>query len=201
MDLYLASNNPGKLKELKGLLEQARLNIKVHSANAHDRVLDVEESAETFEGNALLKAQAMLKVIPKGRWVLADDSGLEVDGLSGKPGVRSARYAGENATAVDNNRKLLNALKGIPTETRTARFVCALVLLDPSDQQNVFRGVCEGSIQDSLAGNEGFGYDPLFVPKGYDRTFAELGSGVKDKVSHRALALRSLIAYLAKLAS
>lgn len=136
----------------------------------------------------------------KARWAsrraglpaLADDSGLEVDALGGRPGVRSARYAGPGATDAENNRKLLEELRGLPLERRRARFRCAIALVDPEGWETVVEGVCEGFIALEPRGTGGFGYDPLFWVPEYGRTFAELPPEVKNRISHRGQALRAL---------
>ena len=125
-----------------------------------------------------------------GYLTLGDDSGLEVDALNGAPGVHSARYAGENASDAQRIEKLLDALKDVPNDQRTARFKCAMAIAEPKGQSKVVVGVCEGKIIRESRGVHGFGYDPVFVPAGYDRTFAELGDEVKNRISHRAKALR-----------
>jgi len=151
----------------------------------------VEETGATFIENALLKALAVSGFTRA--LVLADDSGLEVDALGGKPGVHSARFAGPSAEDGANNRKLLATLAGIPPGDRTARFRCALVLARVGRIEAEFEGTVEGRIIEQPKGERGFGYDPLFVPDGEDRTFAELGPETKNALSHRARALRSFI--------
>ena len=141
---------------------------------------------ETFAGNARLKARALAARHP-GAWILADDSGLEVAALGGAPGVRSARYAGRDGDTLANNALLLKNLKGV--SDRTARFTCAIVLIDPEGREHVVEGHCPGRILESPAGAGGFGYDPLFVPDGRDRTFAELPPEEKNAISHRGRAL------------
>lgn len=189
--LFIASKNSGKVKEIKSILGE--LGIEIFSLlDLHDMV-DVEETGITFEENAFLKAKALFSRVNVP--VLADDSGLEVDALGGKPGVYSARYSGPGAADSDNNRKLLEELKHVLPEARTARFKCILVLYDGVSKR-VFDGVCEGTISASPEGTHGFGYDPLFIPKGYDKTFAQLGMDLKNRLSHRAKALKSLLKFL-----
>ena len=146
-----------------------------------------KRTGRTFEENALIKARAVSR--HTGRTTLADDSGLEVDALEGAPGVRSARYAGADATDQDNIRRLLDALDGISDADRTARFRCVVAVVVPDGRTWTAEGACEGRILQAPRGDAGFGYDPLFVPAGYENTFAELDAGVKNRISHRALAL------------
>ena len=155
----------------------------------------VEETGATFEENAALKALAVAKALPDVL-IVADDSGLEVAALGGAPGVRSARYAGEQASDADNVAKLLAELARIPGADRRARFCCALVLARGGEVLVTFRGIVDGVIAEAVAGKGGFGYDPVFVPAGETRTFAELGDAAKNEISHRAVAVRQLRAYL-----
>lgn len=189
--LFIASKNNGKIKEIKSILGE--LGIEIFSLLDLHSLPDIEETGKTFQENASIKAASLYDVV--NVTVLADDSGLEVDALDGKPGVYSARYAGQNASDSDNNRKLLEELKGVQPDSRTARFKCVLVLYD-GVRKRTFDGVCEGMITGEPKGNEGFGYDPLFIPNGYDKAFAELGLNVKNRISHRAKALNSLLNFL-----
>jgi len=148
---------------------------------------EVEEDLDTFKGNAAKKAETQAGLT--GLWVLADDSGLEVDALDGEPGVYSARYAGEPADYAANNRKLLAELDGV--DDRAARFRCVIALAHPGIETQTVEGRCEGRIGFSPRGDNGFGYDPLFIPDGYDSTFAELDAEVKNSISHRAMALKA----------
>lgn len=165
--------------------------LSLRDIDCHD---DIPEDADTFEGNALAKA----------RWVkerygfdcIADDSGLEVDALDGAPGVRSARFAGVAHDDAANNRLLLERLAGLQPEQRTARFRTAICLLEGTAGPRYFNGAVEGRIIESARGAAGFGYDPLFVPEGWTRTFAEASGAEKDAVSHRGRAVRALIDYL-----
>lgn len=196
MQVVLASGNPHKFEEFSTLVHKARLGIRFLDAGAIGGMPAVEESAETLEENALLKARALAERVPGGSWVLADDSGLEVDALNGAPGVRSARFAGPGGIAAANNLKLLAELKGIPLEKRTARFSCVLYFLQVGGEGHVFTGTCEGHILEHPRGWRGFGYDPLFRPVGYKRTFAEMAASTKNSLSHRARAVRQWIAWL-----
>jgi XTP/dITP diphosphohydrolase len=154
-----------------------------------------EETGSTFYTNAHIKAAAGRDALP-GRWVLADDSGLEVDALDGAPGVYSARYAGLDATDEQNTARLLMNLKSITPDHRSARFRCSLVLLGPDGEEIAADGTVEGTIASEPRGTHGFGYDPVFVPRGYDKSFAELGSDIKHSLSHRANACRALLQQL-----
>lgn len=154
----------------------------------------MEESGATFLENATLKALAISEVCDS--LVLADDSGLEVDALNGEPGVYSARYAGESADDRTNNDKLLAELRGVPDENRTARFRCVMVAALAGKVLAEFAGAVEGRILEGSRGKAGFGYDPLFVPHGFERSFAELGSEIKNGLSHRARAMEQVEAWL-----
>ncbi len=189
---YLASSNAHKAQELAVLLRQAGLNVEVSSARELGGMPKVEENGDTFVCNATLKALALWQQAPAGSLVLADDSGLEVDALDGQPGVHSARYAGGGATDEDNRRKLLLALVGVPAPQRSARFRCVLVLVDADGNMHEFDGVSEGSILTVERGNGGFGYDPLFVPQGGERSYAEMDLEEKNQTSHRARAVQQL---------
>ena len=155
---------------------------------------EVVEDGETYQENAVKKATALAK--HTGNIALADDSGLEVDALHGAPGVYSARYAGEHASDAERVNKLLEALKDVPDYQRTARFKCAIALASPNCQTQVVVGVCEGRLIRLPRGRYGFGFDPIFVPAGYEKTFAELGEGVKNRISHRAKALHKMKIHL-----
>lgn len=187
MKILIATKNKKKKLELERIL--APLQIEVLCEGDLDVTLpEVEESGETFEENALLKAKSA--ALTAGMPAVADDSGLCVDALDGAPGVYSARYAGENATDMDRVWKLLGALSGVPDEKRTARFVSAVCLYAPDGGTLQVRGECEGVIGHAPRGEGGFGYDPVFLVG--DRSFAELSPAEKDAVSHRGKALRAL---------
>lgn len=195
--LVLATRNPGKVEEMREILRASGLGVvEVLSCADFPGLGDVEEDGETFEENATKKALAVARAT--GEVALADDSGLEVDALGGAPGVRSARFAGEalpRGASRDraNYEKLLSLLAGVPGPERTARFRCAVAVASPAGRVQTAEGRCEGCIIFAPRGSGGFGYDPVFVPDGYDETFAELGSGVKNAISHRARALRAAI--------
>lgn len=192
MIIYLASSNQHKIFEIEVLLKNSGLEVGVRGADDVGGMPDVAETSDSFEGNARLKARALQEMAPPSSWVLADDSGLIVDALDGEPGVRSARFAGFKATDAKNNDKLLRLMKDIPYRERTARYVCSLVLVGPGGNGGTFSGTCEGRIHDRMTGFTGFGYDPLFIPNGYQKTFAELGPDLKTKISHRATALAQM---------
>lgn len=193
MKFIIATNNQKKLKELERILNP--LGINAVSAKDEGILLDdVEETGTTFAENALLKAEAAFK--KTGLPSVADDSGLSVDALDGRPGIYSARYAGENATDSDKNNKLLSELKDVPEKDRTAHFACAICCVLPNGEKIEVEGVCEGSIAFEPHGNGGFGYDPIF--KYGDKSYAELSSDEKDLISHRGKALRKLKAELEK---
>ena len=193
--LLIGSNNKDKAHEIRMLLGDSPWQVK--SLADLSAAPEPEETEETLEGNALLKARYYAERF--GVACLADDSGLEVDALDGAPGVYSARYAGEGCSYADNNRKLLAALEGLPAERRHARFVCAAAFVDEEGGEHVERGTVEGVIAPECRGEYGFGYDPLFIPDGFDCTFGELAPEAKAEVSHRGLAFRKLCDYLASL--
>ncbi len=185
MKLLVATRNKHKLEEIRQIFSMQGLMLL--AADEVDGLpTDVEEDANTFEGNALKKAREL--GIASGLWALADDSGLEVAALNNAPGVYSARYAGEPCSYPANNAKLLRELKGLGN--RSARFRCVIVLRAPDGREWTVEGRCEGSISETSHGTNGFGYDPLFVPDGYSQTFAELDSATKNSLSHRGNALR-----------
>ncbi|WP_437621484.1 RdgB/HAM1 family non-canonical purine NTP pyrophosphatase [Sorangium sp. So ce1151] len=193
--LLAATSNRGKLAELRSLL--ADLPIEVRSlAELLPDAPPVVEDGETFLDNALLKVRA--GALRSSLVTLAEDSGLEVDALGGRPGVRSARFAREGATDAENNEALLSALERAPDDQRRARFRCVMVLLDPRSEAPpiVTEGRCEGWIGRHPRGAGGFGYDPLFVVEGYGRTMAELGEAEKNLVSHRGKAAQAMRASL-----
>ncbi len=197
--IYLATGNDHKAAEFDAIFAASGLPCAVRSARELGGMPEVDENAGTFSGNALIKAHALRALAPADALVLADDSGLCVDALGGAPGVISARYAGVGAGTAANNAKLLAALEGVPPGKRTARFVCVLALLDGAGKETLFEGVCEGRIIGGLTGTGGFGYDPMFIPEGYERTFAELPGAVKNALSHRGQAAAFLLRWLGDL--
>ncbi|ACL70287.1 XTP/dITP diphosphatase [Halothermothrix orenii] len=188
LKLLVASGNQGKIREIKKYLND--LDIEIVGLDDFS-LPPVEEDGETFYENALKKARTRAR--ETGLLTLADDSGLEVDYLQGKPGVYSARYAGAGASDEDNNKKLLEELKGVPAGQRGARFKCVMVLYDPELGEDIsVTGSCEGIIMEKPRGDNGFGYDPLFYVPEYGKTMAELTLETKNKISHRARALSKI---------
>lgn len=190
----IASNNKNKAAELDRILNP--LGIKAVTAREAGVDLgDVEETGSTFAENALIKAKAAFE--KTGMPCVADDSGLAVDALNGEPGVYSARYAGENAADEDRINKLLKNLEGVPEEKRTAHFVCSVCCIIDNDTVITAEGTCDGFIAKEPVGNDGFGYDPVFITDG-NKSFAQLTPDEKDAVSHRGRALRQLYSELSK---
>ena len=184
--LLVATRNEGKLEELRQLLDD--LPLELYGLTDFPDVETVPETGETFIENASLKATGY--AMQTGLLTLADDSGLEVHALGGAPGIRSARYAGESASDADRTARLLAELSNIPAAKRSARFVAAVAIATSEGQiLNVSVGTCEGHIDFAPHGSGGFGYDPVFIPSGYDKSFAELESAIKNQISHRARAL------------
>lgn len=199
MEVYLASGNAHKLEEFQEMLSQYSLDLHLMGASEVGGMPDVDESGDTFEANARIKAEALLELVPDNAWVLADDSGLIVDALGGNPGVRSARFAGPSANATANNIKLLQLMHDFPMEQRTARFACVLCFMKRGNNGICFEGTCEGHIMTAPSGVKGFGYDPLFRPIGYEQTFADLGSAVKHELSHRGNAFAAWAEFVKEL--
>jgi XTP/dITP diphosphohydrolase len=216
--IIVATRNPHKLAELRSLLSSVASNI-VAISDFPD-IPEVVEDRDTLEGNALKKAEEtaqhlQARGVKEPFIVLADDSGLEVDALGGAPGVLSARFAeyegvfpdksvsktksSRTVTYHDNNLKLLRLMKNVADERRTARFRCVIALVASEGRKEIAEGVCKGKIIHAERGAHGFGYDPLFVPDGYDETYAELGAEVKDRISHRGKAMDMAKEFLAKM--
>lgn len=183
MKIVIATRNAHKLEEIHAVFDFQ--GMEICSALDFPDIPETIEDRDTFDGNAVKKAQELCDAT--GLMAMADDSGLEVDALDGAPGVFSARYAGEDCNYAANNEKLLRELDG--TENRRARFRTVIALARPGEEPLTVEGACEGTIIDAPRGANGFGYDPLFVPDGYEQTFAELSADVKNKISHRARAL------------
>lgn len=188
-ELHLASGNRHKAEEFQRLADASGLALRVTPAAP---MPDVVEDAGTFAGNARKKARALGAMLPPGGWVLADDSGVCVDALDGAPGVESAYFAGPQHDAAANLRRLEEVMRGVPAGRRAARFVCVLLLLAPDGTEQVFEGRCEGALALAPAGGKGFGYDPLFIPAGFTRTYAQLDEAEKNAISHRGRAWRQL---------
>ena len=191
----IATHNPHKLDELARIC--ADWPVTWATVRDHDPAAfpDVEETGDTYLENALLKARAVAAA--SGLPALADDSGIEVDALGGKPGPRSARFAGETASDDENLELLIRSLKGIPQPGRAARYRCVAALAYPDGTAVHTEGVCEGTLDARRRGSGGFGYDPIFVPEGWDETMAELTPEQKDRISHRGRAFRALRGRLA----
>jgi len=197
MRILIATMNEGKLREYERLLADVPA-LELETMASLPKPVDVVEDRDTFRGNAIKKAIEIAAVA--GMPCLADDSGLEVDALGARPGVYSARYAGEGATDAENNLKLLDELSGTADDLRTARFRCAIVIVDGSGVElATAEGACEGRIGREPRGAQGFGYDPLFMPDGYTQTMAELGPETKNEISHRAKAAAKLVPLLRQL--
>ena len=196
MDLVLATRNPHKVREFQELLGD---EYNLSDLNALHDVKIAEEIGSTFAENAILKAVSVSK--DRQPLVVADDSGLEVDALDGAPGIYSARYAGENASDQKNIEKLLRELRSrsVLEEKRSARFRCVIALAQNGKALNTFEGVVEGNVVDLPRGRNGFGYDPVFQPNGFEQTFAEMAPGSKNKISHRAKAIAALREALRKI--
>jgi len=192
--LLLGTRNPGKLREITSILEGSGWSFS--SLQEFDHVGSAEENGVTYSENAIAKAQ--FYAAATGLVALADDSGLEVAALDGAPGVYSARYAGENASDANRRQLLLSELSKTSNTDRRARFVCVVAIADPSGSVlNLSQGICHGTITFSSRGDGGFGYDPIFIPDGYTQTFAELPETLKNRISHRALALAQTKEFLA----
>lgn len=188
MKLLIASNNAHKITEIKAIVGD--FFDEVLSLREADVEADVEENGATFADNARIKAEAICRMT--GCAALADDSGLMVDALGGEPGVYSARYAGVHGDDAANNAKLMEKMAGVPENERGAQFVSVIALARPGMPLVVAEGVCRGTLTDAPRGENGFGYDPYFVPEGMTRTFAELPAEIKNGISHRARALDAL---------
>ena len=191
-ELVVATKNSGKINEFEQMF--SKYNISVKSLLDIDHTMDIEETGTTFEANATIKAEAMVELL--GLPVVADDSGLEVDALNGEPGVYSARYAGMDKDDEKNTEKLLRELEGKTDDERAARFVCVVAVARPGQETFVKRGTCEGTITTEPQGTNGFGYDPVFIPKGSTRTMAEHSSDEKNAISHRHHAIEQIEEWL-----
>jgi len=195
MKTFVATKNLGKLAEMRDIFAGSAIEL-----DTYPLYTDVEESADSYVGNARLKARALAKQLREagiGAAVLADDSGLEVDALDGRPGIYSARYAGVATPWPDRREALLGEMRGFPADRRSGRFVCSMVLVLPDGRELDAFGTVEGRLVEEVRGRFGFGYDPLFVPDGDTRTFAEFPEEEKNRVSHRRRAADALLAALA----
>ena len=191
MDILIGTQNQGKLQEYRDLLKDTPINI-VGLDDIGLGKLDVDETGTTFEANAIIKAQAYAQA--SKMYALADDSGLCVDALEGRPGIYSARYGGEGLDNAGRRQKLLGELASVPEDKRTARFECVIVVASPDGESTLMaQGTCEGRIAlRESDGDSGFGYDPLFIPAGHDKTFADIPESEKNAMSHRGIALNNL---------
>ena len=188
MEIFIATSNKNKVKEFKDMLEPKGYSIK--SLNDLDEEIEIEENGQTFEENAIIKAKTVMEAT--GCLVLADDSGLEIDYLNKEPGVMSARYMGENTSYRIKNQILLDRLHGVPAIVRTARFVCVIAAAFPDGRIETRTGTIEGRIADEPAGENGFGYDPIFYLPDRKMTTAQLSEEEKNAISHRGKALRQI---------
>ncbi len=191
--LLVATRNKGKMKEIEALLDG--LVDKVFSVSDFSKLPETVEDGVTFSENAIKKARDAFNAT--GLPVIADDSGLVVESLNGRPGVFSARFAGTNADDFLNNKKLLDELKLVPQTSRKAAFICSLAYISEEGREIIFEGMLSGNITDHPKGENGFGYDPLFLVDGYQQTMAELSIEEKNRISHRAQALNAFREYLA----
>lgn len=195
--LWVATHNKDKLREIKEIFKEVPVEVRGAFEVAHYSA--PTESGKTFQENALIKAK-FLKAIKSQDWILSDDSGIEVTALKMLPGVHSARYAGPTAKDVENTTKLLKMLQMQATAgDRSAQFKCAICLITPSGEEKFFEGVVKGTIASGMKGKAGFGYDSVFIPEGQTQTIGELGLAFKNKISHRAVALKQVIEYLKSL--
>ncbi|WAA11609.1 XTP/dITP diphosphatase [Fervidibacillus halotolerans] len=187
-EIIIATKNPGKAKEFKKIFDP--YGIQVKTLLDFPNAPDIEETGKTFRENAILKAEGIAKLLQ--RPVIADDSGLTIDALDGRPGVYSARYAGENKNDNDNIEKVLHEMKDVPFEDRTAQFRCTIAVTIPEEQTFTVEGVCNGIILTAKRGTNGFGYDPIFYYPDKGKTFAELDPEEKNTISHRGRAIQKL---------
>lgn len=197
MELVIATRNEGKISEIQRLLDVPDLVLRTF--RDFDEWPDPEESGDTLEENARIKARAVCEHF--GLPAMADDSGLMVEYLDGRPGVHSSRYAGPEGDSLKNIDRLLKELKGVEEKERSAFFECVIVLALPDGSMKTARGRCEGRILTRRRGSGGFGYDPVFLPRGYGRSMAELTTEEKNAISHRGKALRSIRSVIDKLGS
>lgn len=196
--LVVASSNKHKIDEISEVTEKFGIDVISRDDAGISKSLEIPEDGSTFEENSYIKAKAIMDIC--GKPTIADDSGLMVEALGGAPGVYSARFAGEDQNDERNNEKLKDLLKDIPYKDRRAKFVSVITLLFPDGRKIVARGECPGHIIEEERGDNGFGYDPLFVPEGYGSTFGMLSPDVKNEISHRALALKNLATELERMA-
>jgi XTP/dITP diphosphohydrolase len=195
MDLWIATGNSHKMTEFKMLMNKVNVNFRSQKEIA--AFTAPPENGKTFTDNARIKAKS-LHAVKSDQWVMAEDSGLVCEGLNGSPGIYSARYAGDNATDVENNLKVLQMMKIRSSGNRAAHFVSVVVVKSPTGEEFVFEGQLKGLISDAIRGTDGFGYDSIFIPEGEtSKTMAELGMAYKNKVSHRAKSIQAMVEKLA----
>ncbi len=192
MEIWIATGNQGKLKEIKSLLEKSYPNIKTFSLQDMKSFTPPPENGKTFEENARIKTKSFF-ASTNDKWVIGEDSGLEVDGLQGMPGIFSARYAGDHARDIENTSKVLKMLNLRSPANRKAQFRCVLMAYNPEGKEFLFEGILRGEIAKDMRGTNGFGYDNIFIPEGFQKTLAELSPMEKNKISHRAQAISKFI--------
>ncbi len=197
--LVIASTNMHKVREIRDMLKVLPISFDLFTLSDFPNYTPPEETGATFEENAILKAVHAAAALQ--HWVLADDSGLVVPALQGAPGVRSARYAGNEASDLENRKKLLDEMQHLMDDDRQAFFECVIALASPEGLKKCTKGTCEGVLLTKDRGSNGFGYDPIFVKHGYSKTFAELGDAVKNRISHRRKALDKMLQSLESLAA
>lgn len=191
--ILIATHNTGKLEEFRSMA--ARFPIDFDFLDSFEGIGEVEETGTTFEENAILKARAYAN--RSGMYTLADDSGLEIEALGNRPGVYSARYGGADLSFPEKMELVLEEMANSPIKSRNARFVCSIAFSDPDGRiLKSVEGICTGTMADRPRGNYGFGYDPIFVPEGFEQTFGELAKEIKDTISHRAAALNQIMPFL-----
>lgn len=193
MKLIIASKNMHKIREIRAMLKSNK-KWDLFSLNDFPNYVPPQETGATFEENAILKATHAAKEL--GSWVLADDSGIVVPSLDGAPGVRSARYAGDNATDKDNRKKLLDTMQNLKDEDRYGYYECCMAIASPEALEKSVSARCEGTILEEERGGQGFGYDCIFQKADYNKTFAELEEEVKNRISHRRKALDKILLFL-----
>lgn len=192
MKILFATDNRDKLDEVRWILHDTGWQlISLSDINYNG---DIPEVGQTYYDNAVIKARTAFSIYKS--WTMAEDSGLEIDALGGKPGVLSARFFPPDVTCFERNRRILELIIDVPTEKRTACFRSVVCLIDPTGAERCFEGVCQGRIAHTIRGGYGFGYDPIFIPEGYGLTFAEMGQEIKNRISHRALAIRQMMQFL-----